>query len=67
MKPLKKFKTKIILTQSRIPKNKKVEKISEEIKDLNFNIIELTTDTFNAFEKAKNILNSDGTCAFGSL
>jgi len=28
----------------------------------------LRTDTFNAFEKAKNILNSDGTIvAFGSL
>ena len=68
LKPLKKLNPKIILTQSRIPKAKKVEKISEEIKDLNFNIIELTTDTFNAFEKAKNILNSDGTIvAFGSL
>ena len=68
LKPLRKLNPKIILTQSRIPKAKKVEKISEEIKDLNFNIIELTTDTFNAFEKAKNILNSDGTIvAFGSL
>ena len=68
LKPLRKLNPKIILTQSRIPKAKKVEKISEEIKDLNFNIIELTTDTFNAFEKAKNILNSDGTVvAFGSL
>ena len=68
LKPLKKLNPKIILTQSRIPKAKKVEKISEEIKDLNLNIIELTTDTFNAFEKAKNILNSDGTIvAFGSL
>jgi len=68
LKPLRKLNPKIILTQSRIPKAKKVEKISEEIKDLNFNIIELTTDTYNAFEKAKNILNSDGTVvAFGSL
>jgi len=68
LKPLRKLNPKIILTQSRIPKAKKVEKISEEIKDLNFNIIELTKDTFNAFEKAKNILNSDGTIvAFGSL
>ncbi|MBL06329.1 MAG: hypothetical protein CL773_00470 [Chloroflexi bacterium] len=68
LKPIRKFKPKIILTESRIPKAKKVEKISEEIKDLNLNIIELTRDTIKAFEKAKTILNSNGTIvAFGSL
>jgi dihydrofolate synthase/folylpolyglutamate synthase len=68
LKPIKKFNPKIIITESRLPKAKKSEKIVEEIKDLELNIIELNKDSFEAYKKAKNMVNKNGVIvAFGSL
>jgi len=68
LRPIKKFNPKIIITESRLPKAKKGKKIIEEIKDLELNIIELNKDSFEAYSKAKRMVNQNGTIvAFGSL
>ncbi len=68
LRPIKKFNPKIIITESRIPKAKKGKKIIEEIKDLELNIIELNKDSFDAYNKAKSMINQNGAIvAFGSL
>jgi len=68
LRPIKKFNPKIIITESRLPKAKKGKKIIEEIKDLELNIIELNKDSFDAYNKAKSMINQNGAIvAFGSL
>jgi len=68
LKCLEKYNPKIILTKSRIPKSKSIKNILKELKGLNLDIIEITNNSLEAYEKAKKILKRDEIIiAFGSL
>ena len=68
LKCLEKYNPKIILTKSRIPKSKSIDNILKELKGLNLDIIEITNNSLEAYEKAKKILKKDeNIIVFGSL
>ena len=68
LKCLEKYNPKIILTKSRIPKSKSIKNILKELKGLNLDIIEITNNSLEAYEKVKKILKRDEIIiAFGSL
>ena len=68
IRAIKKYSPKIILTKSRLPKAKSPSSIVKELKNLNLDIIELTSNTSEAFKLAKSLVNTkDCIVAFGSL